>query len=146
MGAIRGFWTEWNDVTFDLGFKSGSLCCAEKQLQGTRRQVWGLGGAIVRIGAPGWWWLCTRGAPRGVEEELVRSGQILTRAVGEAGRISRHAGCGMWVKDRRKEVTKGSGLNLSDAELSRTQRSRLGAGRGVRGDEEFNLEPRTWGA
>ena len=42
-----------------------------------------------------------------------------------------------------KEGIKGSGLNMSDAELRRTQRNRLGAVRGMRGDQEFNLEPPT---
>lgn len=38
-----------------------------------------------------------------------------------------------------KEGTRGSGLSTSDAEIGKTQRSRYGGVRGVRGHRKFNL-------
>lgn len=39
-----------------------------------------------------------------------------------------------------KEGTRGSGLSTSDVEIGKTQRSRSGGVRGVRGHRKFNLD------
>ena len=106
-----------------------SGCCAEKRLRGIKgRSSEGTSwGAAARIRATGWWWPRSRG----VQVGLVRSGPTLTTAAAKLAELATRPDV-EWGKDRRQGGHQGLWPEhcTSDAELSRTQRSRPGAAGG----------------